>query len=399
MGNASQALEILPALYDAAAGQRSWQSLAGVVTRAFGADSFALQIQNHRSAMAELVSVTENYTPQIIANYVRNRIYLQDEWVQGHLRHKTPGIVIGSDDLISDEAFARSRHFDEHCRHLGVFYVVGAVVPLGIDDNLVVIGAHRARRHGLFKPKHKTLMQPLVPHFRQALQLRARLNGLELQAQSSFKALEALSLGVVVVDSSARLVFANKPADSILRSGLGISVREGRVCALDHAKNAGLQKRTQEASSGGIGRSYAPGGTLVVSRAGNGPLLLSIYPFPSPLLAGTATEPLALIFLSDPKAIRKPSAEIFAQIYGLTPAEIRLAEALTDGQRLQDYAERCNISIHTVKTQLKHVFQKTGCERQSDLIREFLSNPFLRLDSGGINEASEHLIPSRRRRG
>jgi DNA-binding CsgD family transcriptional regulator len=52
--------------------------------------------------------------------------------------------------------------------------------------------------------------------------------------------------------------------------------------------------------------------------------------------------------------------------------------ALVDGERLEHYADRQQISINTARTQSKQVFAKTGHGRQADLIREVLANPALR---------------------
>ncbi len=53
--------------------------------------------------------------------------------------------------------------------------------------------------------------------------------------------------------------------------------------------------------------------------------------------------------------------------------------ALVDGERLEDFAERRQIRLNTVRKQSKQIFAKTGVGRQADLIREALNNPALRL--------------------
>ncbi len=55
--------------------------------------------------------------------------------------------------------------------------------------------------------------------------------------------------------------------------------------------------------------------------------------------------------------------------FGLTPAELRLAERLRDGQTLKETAQDLDISINTVRNQLRAIFDKMGLKRQSELIR------------------------------
>ena len=58
--------------------------------------------------------------------------------------------------------------------------------------------------------------------------------------------------------------------------------------------------------------------------------------------------------------------------FGLTPAELRLAERVRDGQTLNEAAEALGTSINTVRNQLRAIFDKMGLKRQSDLVRALM---------------------------
>jgi DNA-binding CsgD family transcriptional regulator len=58
----------------------------------------------------------------------------------------------------------------------------------------------------------------------------------------------------------------------------------------------------------------------------------------------------------------------FAQRYGLTPSEVRLARHLAEGGNIAGYAEQHGLSQGTVRTHLKAVFAKTGAHRQAELV-------------------------------
>lgn len=78
--------------------------------------------------------------------------------------------------------------------------------------------------------------------------------------------------------------------------------------------------------------------------------------------------PLAMVLISDPD-IRTPSIGNLAELFGLTPAEGRLAMHLADGKRLKDIATIFGVSMSTLRTQLSSVLKKAGVERQTDLVR------------------------------
>ncbi|MNL84367.1 Bacterial regulatory protein, luxR family [compost metagenome] len=54
-------------------------------------------------------------------------------------------------------------------------------------------------------------------------------------------------------------------------------------------------------------------------------------------------------------------------LYGLTPAETRLATHLAGGQGLPEVSQQLNIRHETARTQLKAVFHKTGTNSQAQL--------------------------------
>ena len=81
-------------------------------------------------------------------------------------------------------------------------------------------------------------------------------------------------------------------------------------------------------------------------------------------------------------------ASVLVELFGLTPAEADLVQALAADERLAAYAERRGRSLNTVKTHLKAVFAKTGTTRQAELVRLASGLSALRLDAGhGRNRA------------
>lgn len=67
------------------------------------------------------------------------------------------------------------------------------------------------------------------------------------------------------------------------------------------------------------------------------------------------------------------AATRLARSFGLTPAELRLARHLADGGTLAAYAAEQNVSRNTARTHLSSIFQKTGVNRQADLVRLLLA--------------------------
>jgi DNA-binding CsgD family transcriptional regulator len=55
-------------------------------------------------------------------------------------------------------------------------------------------------------------------------------------------------------------------------------------------------------------------------------------------------------------------------VFGLSPAEARVAAALMMGKSLADIAAAFGVQITTVRTQLRSILRKVGVKRQFDLV-------------------------------
>jgi DNA-binding CsgD family transcriptional regulator len=77
----------------------------------------------------------------------------------------------------------------------------------------------------------------------------------------------------------------------------------------------------------------------------------------------------SVIFVFDEAANPPSPIRLIAELYGLTPAESRLAEAFLAGQSLADYGDWAGLTRNTLKTHLRSLFNKTDTARQSELVR------------------------------
>lgn len=74
---------------------------------------------------------------------------------------------------------------------------------------------------------------------------------------------------------------------------------------------------------------------------------------------------LALTPVARPQA---PPVELVQALFDLTPAEARVARSLAAGKTAEDIAEDGGVSLTTVRTQVRGVLEKTGCNRQAEVV-------------------------------
>jgi len=117
----------------------------------------------------------------------------------------------------------------------------------------------------------------------------------------------------------------------------------------------------------------AAGETVLVSRRVRPPLQINISPIRNSIIE-TARPISAVAFVHDPLRRQRPAQEVLRALYGLTPAECRVALLLADGLAPRKIADMVGVTDNTVRSQIKSIYAKTGVKRQAELIRLLLNN-------------------------
>jgi DNA-binding CsgD family transcriptional regulator len=82
-----------------------------------------------------------------------------------------------------------------------------------------------------------------------------------------------------------------------------------------------------------------------------------------------------LVLIGDPDGAASVPPDILAALYAMTPAEAQIGNALLAGQPIREIARRRQVSVGTVRVQIKSIFRKTKTHRQSELVKLLLSLP------------------------
>jgi DNA-binding CsgD family transcriptional regulator len=61
--------------------------------------------------------------------------------------------------------------------------------------------------------------------------------------------------------------------------------------------------------------------------------------------------------------------DFIANLYKLTPAELRVLRAIVDVGGVPEVAASLGVAVTTIKTHLGRLFEKTGVGRQADLVK------------------------------
>ena len=354
--NQDDLLSLIDGIYGAAADAACWPAVLQRIADAFDAGEASLSAV---SATAVPWLVAPRSDPEFLESYGAYYHPLNLFWQRSS---RMPiGAVATDAMLVSRETLKASEFYNDWSRPQGYLSVMGAtlLVEDGWRVEFVVPGKHE------FGPSQLKLYRALAPHLTRALQLTQRLGRAGMERAVAADALDRLSQAVVVVDAQSRVLFANRAASALL--GDGLSLYDGILRAGVNGQTAKLHQIVVGCARPDLSNA---GGHLAISR-GPDRLALSLLVTPAkPRLDWLASrQPCAMIFVTDPEAVRTPETVFLQNQFGLTPAEAVLARELLNGDGIDAAAGRIGISVPTARTHLRRVLAKTGASRQAELVR------------------------------
>ena len=272
-------------------------------------------------------------------------------------------------DLSGDDpAFPASPLFQRLLRPLGAEPGPGLGMVLERVGTRATLLLLLLPAHGGWRPtsEDRALLESLAPHIRESLRLHERLTSASANARALVTAFDHLALGVVLLDESRRVSFANRSADEIL----GVPADPRGVARR-------VEQRTQALARVLVDQRSVRRGSLVLRHPDDGrPLQIFVTPFDWPASYGEAGRRYSTaLFIGDPRRLSGDPIDVLNELYSLTPAESRLALLLTTGRSVEESATQLGIALSTARGVLKAVFAKTGTRRQSDLVRLLLTGP------------------------
>lgn len=218
-------------------------------------------------------------------------------------------------------------------------------------------------------------VQMLLPHLMRAAAIMERLRQAQLRSRGAVGALDELACGVVVLDERGIVTFCNWAARRILSAGEGLKLDiHGRLVAADARAQKSLQDAIAYCLRPDVEQSERARG-IRLQRSMNRPgYVLQIASLTTRTdLRAVSMPGAAIAFISDPDSELVLDEARLKHLYGLTPAESRLARLLLNGETLAGAADRLRVSATTAKTQLQHIFKKTGTHRQPELVKLLLA--------------------------
>lgn len=177
-----------------------------------------------------------------------------------------------------------------------------------------------------------------------------------------------LDVAVGVFSPSATLIDADHQLLHFLQQGNGLHLQGRRVYANSMAETEVLHRVIHEYCEL---RKPASGKLLRVSKKdGEGYFFVKVGLMRSGLFASDAeVYGACAVGVIDPMKENSLPCSVLQQVFDFTAAEARVALQLASGYSPEEIACKGNVSVGTVRNQLKSIFKKASVKKQADLVR------------------------------
>lgn len=348
-----------------------WDAMLDALGKRFDATASAIFARPAGPDASSPLATARNLPPDGMKAYL-------DQWVQHDpwLASARRSPMVSGNCYIGREVcdwkeLDRSRFYNEFSKFQGVRGLLSLLVDDGLQPAhapFTFLSVYRAPGLEEFSEDDRRAMRSIHAPVQTALRAYCALSASRNGRLAAAAALDAVGKPIFVLDRSGRLLHANVAADAGKVRSDWLVIRTGRLMQLVSTAVDAAPALVSRAAQGQLQtvRLWRPALAGGVHCA-----IARLVPLGEANPCAWAWPQAAVLLLLD-EEVREVDAQRIPALsmrYRLTTAESQLLAQLGNGLDPADIASANGVSIHTVRTHIKHLFEKTGVSRQTDLVR------------------------------
>ncbi|MFZ2995423.1 helix-turn-helix transcriptional regulator [Sphingobium sp.] len=254
----------------------------------------------------------------------------------------------------------RSDDYLDLCAEFDIFDGCQARLVSG-REGMIGLALLRDSKDGRTSEDQRNLFADIAKHARTAVRLQRAIEqqGFALLAGT----FEAMDRACWLLDATGRVGDMTPNAEELLSTSR-LAIKDGWLTSARADESRAIGRAVRMACDP-PGRAADP--VALADDAGGVAIMMEIYPLPA--------RPWALPYAPRAIAIARVGApsdrhvQLLIRTFALTPAEADIAIRLAAGQSRPAIAAARGVSTETLKVQLRSIYDKTGCSRESQLVR------------------------------
>lgn len=354
-------------IYDAASDSRRWVYVLQELKQDLNADAVnwsEFDFEHREGKILDSIGYNQLYVSSYAENYASLNVWLQE---QGSTLE---GRVSLGEEILTEAQLIKTKFYLEWLKPQGLLHRICAVVKQE-DKRIFYLEALRSKAKGRYDKQAKLYLDSLLSHLQQAMQRNSYFWRLAVLKDVT----DSWPCALLVLDKHARPLIMNRAAEKLVHD-------QNIFCPnLERLSPTGLKaasKFHEMVANAASSRSFVNGSqtseAMIIPRRNHRvPVWVVVAP-PSRKLRPVVCQEveIALVYIYLPELVGTLQETMLKTLFGLTPAEQRLALLILEGCRLDEAAERLGVSKNTVRTHMKNIYYKTKTECQTDLVRLLL---------------------------
>jgi len=201
--------------------------------------------------------------PELFTAYNQHFVAV-NPWIP-NLSKRPIGRVVPAEFMLPCADLVKTEFYQDFLRRANLDSGVGVTVQQNGTWHLIVsvLFPHAPAERD---PDTIGRLQRLVPHILRVAQLNRQLSGIETRAAAAEAALEHLATAQLIVDASARVIYQNPAAATIIAAADGLTIVGNRLTAVDHRQAESLRQLVASAARATREIAAAPGGVVRIRR-------------------------------------------------------------------------------------------------------------------------------------
>jgi DNA-binding CsgD family transcriptional regulator len=343
--------QLIDDVYDAGARPQRWPTALSRLASAVGAEGAVMFGFSRTQCL--VLEHNGSLDPGSSASFKAR--HLDNAWVRGMTKRPTDCLVL-SDELIRLRELKRSAFFDDVLKSGRLGHAALCTLTAGSDVS-VQFSVHKTLSNGIFNSSEILILRRLLPHLRRALGVSLRLkldSASEIESVSERLMCAAFTLNrkgeVIDVNLRAHHLVAN--CDSFSISSQGIRFRDS------NAQHSLLQAI----------KHVFNGAPLTAVCLTDGRRRFDVVAVGLNASKTQCPQDAAVVILVDERYHPGVQGAFQCAREQLTSGELRVARIAMLGVSSLEISRSLQLSLNTVKTHLRRVYQKLGVHRQGELV-------------------------------
>lgn len=359
---------LLDQLYSAVIRPAEWGAVLVRMCEFFGAEGALLVVEDVAAPQPLWWTSTPAHHEEIAQTYFpRHRL---NPWLLA-ARHRPIPSVSRTESLVPLVELRNSGFYSDCLERVGWLHSLGASL-FASGSVYGYLSLLRGPAAGPFDDESLIMAGWLASHLARALRLQHELHLTNNADHGLTDLLLAYDQPIILLGEDHRVVFANSQAHAILAQADGLTVAQHQLVA---HKRTDIEKLRSVLNAKPVQNTIPrrplccafqrPSGLprLIcrVTRLDSGRVILQGHPVTH------------MLVLTDPSASPVLLDEPVVAAFDFTPAELRVARLLLRGLSMSDIASQLVVTLNTIRTHVARLFEKTGTNRQAELVTQLLA--------------------------